>query len=209
MAQAEAADVKPGQTVHAGTINVSGDGLRQFGARGPAWHSTGTRLGYIFGDCAGMWQVDAGPPAGASGQALLQAQSVFACVMDWGPTPALANQILYYSYLNDGIYRVSEGSTTAGTRLVATAGDELVFDVQWLPDGSGFVFTKTGDFLSNANVYRYDFATGVVTPLTQYTGTFARDVSISPDSRLIVFDLAATRDSIAADLWIIARCINP
>ena len=200
-----AADVKPGHIVHAGTIDVSGAGVRQFGARGPAWHSNGTRLGYIFGDCAAMWQIGASPPAGANGQPLLQAESVFACVMDWGPTPALASQVLYYSYLDDGIYRVSEGSATAGERLVATEGDELVFDVQWLPDGSGFVYTKTGDFLADANVYRYDFATSTSTPLTEYTDLFARDVSISPDSQQIVFDLAPSRDSITADLWIMQR----
>lgn len=197
-----AADVKPGQTVNAGTIDVSGNGVRQFGARGPAWHSDGTRLGYIFGDCAGMWQIGANPAAGDSGQQLLQAGSVFACVMDWGPTPALANQILYYSYLDDGIYRVTEGSASAGTRLVATTGDELVFDVQWLPDGSGFLYTKTGDLLADANVYRYDFASGQSTPLTSFTDTFARDVSISPDGQQIVFDRAATQDTLSSDLWI-------
>ena len=200
-----AADVKPGQTVNAGTIDVSGSGVRQFGARGPAWHRDGARLGYIFGDCAGMWLTSANPPAGASGDQLLQANSVFACVMDWGPTPALANEILYYSYLDDGIYRVTAGSTTAGTRLVETAGHELVFDVQWMPDGSGFLYTKTGNFLANANVYRYDFVTEQSTPLTNFSNTFARDVTISPDGQQIVFDRAATQDTLNSDLWIMNR----
>lgn len=199
------ADVQPGQTVNAGSINVVGNGLSQFGAYVPAWHSDGTRLGYIFGGCAGMWQIGANPPAGDSGGALLQADSVFACVMDWGPGPALANQILYYSYLGDGIYRVAEGSTTPGLQLVATEGYELVFDVQWLPDGSGFVFSKTGDFLRNANVYSYNFATSRVTQLTHFTNTFARDMSISPDSEWIVFDRATSRDNLTANLWMMRR----
>ncbi len=196
-----AADVVPGQTVHAGTLQVTGAGFRNYGAYVPSWHPDGLRLGFIQGDCAAMWQLSALPAEGQLGELLLRAENVFPCVLDWGPPPALTNQLLYYSYLGGGIYRVSEGSTTAGTQLVPTEGHELVLDLQWLPDGSGFVFTKTGDFLSNANVYHYAFATGVVTPLTDFTDTFARDISVSADGQFIVFERATAQDSPSADLW--------
>jgi Tol biopolymer transport system component len=120
--------------------------------------------------------------------------------MDWGPTPAVANQILYTSYLNSGIYRVTEGSNNLGTKLV-NLGIEQVIDVQWLPDGSGFLFTK-GNFLDYANVYRYDFATSAATPLTQFTDEFAIDVSVSPDGQWIVFERSETNEFTAGDLWI-------
>jgi TolB protein len=200
-----AADVQPNQTLHAGTINVAGGGILQYGAYLPSWHSDGSRLGYIFGGCAGMWQIDARPPAGTLGSPLLQAQNVFACVMDWGPGAALADQLLYHSALDEGIYRVTEGSADGGTRLVVTEPHELVIDLQWLPDGSGFVYTKTGDFLGNANVYHYDFATSNVTPLTSFTGEFARDLALSPDGQFIVFERAPTQDSPTADLWIMRQ----
>jgi hypothetical protein len=205
IAPISAADVQPNQTVHAGTINVSGSGIRQYGGYSPSWHSDGSRLGYIFGGCAGMWQIGARPPAGAIGSPLLQAQNVFACLMDWGPSPALADQLLYYSALDEGIYRVTEGSADGGTRLVVTEPHELVIDLQWLPDGSGFVYTKTGDFLSNANVFRYDFATGEATPLTAFTDEFARYLSVSPDGQLIVFERAPAQDSPTADLWTVGQ----
>ena len=38
------ADVKPGQTVHAGRLDVAGDGIRNFGAYAPSWRSDGARL---------------------------------------------------------------------------------------------------------------------------------------------------------------------
>jgi len=94
------ADVKPGQTVHAGSLEVSGAGTEDFSARIPSWHSDGSRIGWIFAGCASMQQTPANPAAGDNGTALMQA-SVPACVMDWGPTPALANQILYGIYGTD------------------------------------------------------------------------------------------------------------
>jgi Tol biopolymer transport system component len=74
--------------------------------------------------------------------------------------------------------------------------------VQWLPDGSGFLFTKTGDFRSNANVYRYDFAQGAVTQLTQFTNAFAIDISASPDGQWIAFERSTTIELTTGDVWI-------
>jgi Tol biopolymer transport system component len=197
------ADVIPGQTVHAGTIDVAGAGTEQFGAYIPSWHSDGSRLGYILVSAGSMYHVPADPVAGDYGQSLLNlgpGNVPSSDVMDWGPTPAVANQILYTSYLNSGIYRVTEGSNNLGTKLV-NLGIEQVIDVQWLPDGSGFLFTK-GNFLDYANVYRYDFATSAATPLTEFTDEFAIDVSVSPDGQWIVFERSETNEFTAGDLWI-------
>jgi TolB protein len=125
--------------------------------------------------------------------------------MDYGPTPALANQVLYYSYLDDGIYQVTEGSSDAGTRLVATDASENVMDLEWLPDGSGFLYTKTGDFLQNANVYVYTFAQAASAPLTDFDTEFARGVSVAPDGQTIVFDRAAEQYGFEGDLWLANR----
>jgi hypothetical protein len=202
------ADVKPGQTVHAGRLDVSGNGIENLGAYTPSWHRNGTRLGFISNGCGGMAQIAAHPQTNETGTYLLQAQNVFACVLDWGPTPALANQLLYWIQVKDGvgdggIYRVTEGSTNRGTELVDT-GIEGVIDVQWLPDGSGFLFTK-GNYIDHANVYRYDFASGRVTQLTTFTSEFAIDVSVSPDGQWIVFERAATQNLTAGDLWLMRR----
>jgi hypothetical protein len=201
------ADVKPGQTVHAdGTVDVVGQATKYFGAYVPSWHNSGTRLGYILVSAGNMYQVPSNPVAGEYGEPVLNlgAGTVPSSdVMDWGPTPALANQILYSSHLRGGIYRVTEGSDTIGTKLVET-GIEGIVDLQWLPDGSGFLFTKQ-NFVDRSNVYRYDFATGDVTQLTHFTNEFAIDVSSSPDGQSIVFERSATNDLSAGDLWIMRR----
>ena len=202
------ADVKPGQTVHAGMLDVLGNGVESFGAYVPSWHSDGSRIGFIISGCGGMGQISAHPLVNESGTYLLQAQNVLACTMDWGPTPALANQLLYYIQVKDGvgdggIYRVTEGSDSRGDELVDT-GIEGIIDLQWLPDGSGFLFTKQ-DSLDGSNVYHYDFASGGVTQLTQFTNEFAIDVSTSPDGQWIVFERATTNDLSAGDLWIMRR----
>jgi hypothetical protein len=201
------ADVKPGQTVHAGQLSVSGAGIRNFGAYVPSWRSDGARLGYILVSAGSMYAVPGNSTAGDHGQPLLNLGTgniPSSDVMDWGPTPALANQLLYYSYLNGGIYRVTEDSTNTGTKLVET-GIEQVIDLQWLPDGAGFLFTKTGDFRANANVHHYDFASGNLTQLTNLTTEYAIDVSASPDGQSIVFERATTLELTAGDLWIMRR----
>ena len=200
------ADVKPGQTVHAGRIDVAGAPTENFGAYVPSWHSGGARLGYILTSAGAMYGLPGDPGAGAYGEPLLTTGATnppSADVMDWGPA-ALANQILFASHLNSGIFRVTEGSNNFGTKLVDT-GIDGVFDLQWLPDGSGFVYTRDGDFRANANVYRYDFATGTPTKLTQFTNEFAIDISPSPDGQWIAFERSTAKDFRSGDLWIMRR----
>ena len=198
------ADVKPGQTVHAGTLWVTGPGIQNYGAHRPAWRNDGTLLGFIFGACSGMSKIAPNPAAGDRGT-LLQNVSDFGCVMDWRPTPASSNQVLYWSALNEGIYQVTAGSASLGTKLVSTNLAGWVWQVAWLPDASGFLYSYTASVFSNANIYRYNFATGTSTPITNFTNAFTRNFSISPDGQFVVFELAPTWDSATSDLWIVGQ----
>lgn len=203
-------DVKPGQTIQLGPLDVSGAGLQEFGAYRPSWHSDNARLGYILGGCASMYQIAASPAAGSNGRSILNEAGgfVFPCVMDWGPTPATANQVLYYSYLNQGIYLVSEGSGERGTQLVATGDTDLVLGLQWLPDGSGFLFTNKSfddQFIASANIFAYTFASDTVTPLTNFANEFVRDVTISPDGQFVVFERSAVDTFATTDLYVMQR----
>jgi hypothetical protein len=151
-----------------------------------------------------MYQVPSSPTAGDYGPNLLNLDVgtvASADVMDWGPTPALANQILYASYLNQGIFRVTEGSDNTGTKLLET-GIEGVIDLQWLPDGSGFIYTKQ-NFTDHSNIYHYDFGSEESTQLTFFTDEFAIDVSPSPDGEWIVFERSPTNTLTEGDLWLI------
>jgi hypothetical protein len=168
-----AADVQPGQTVHAGTLQVTGFGLQNYGVHAPA--NRGMLLQNIF---------------------------EFGCLMDWRPTPSGSNEFLYWSFLNEGIYQTTAGSDTLGTKLVDTALSGWVWQVVWLPDASGFLYSYATSILDSANIYHYSFATNTSNPLTNFNDTFTRNLSLSPDGQQIVFELAPAWDSTMSDPWL-------
>lgn len=196
------ADVKAGQTVDAGLLIISGDGSVDLGTYRPAWRSDGSRVGYAQG-CSQIYGIADNPPVGSVGQPLQNDTNVFPCDLAWGPTAGTANQILYYMQLGDpGIYLTTEGNTGAGTKLVALYGSNWVFDIQYLPNASGFVFSVTDDFLGSSNIYRYNSSDASLTQLTGFSNEFARELSISPDGQHIVFERASTIDG-PSDLWMV------
>lgn len=205
------ADVQPGQTVDAGMLTISGSGMEELGAYKPSWRHDGLQVGYTSG-CGSINGIAATPPAGDIGQPLLGSVDESACVWDWGPTAATANQLLYgtySSYENDtGIFRASEGGNNRGELLVplSSYSAESVNDIEWLPDGSGFLFVKGYvDLGILTDIFRYDFASDRITQLTHFEDEeLVGDLSISPDGQSIVFERAATRDD-PADLWVMRR----
>ena len=196
-----AADVQPGQTVNAGTLQIVGGGLPNYGAHRPAWRSDGADLGFVFGGCSGLSHIAPNPPPGNRGM-LLQNIFEFGCVMDWRPIPSGSDQLLYWSFLNEGIYQTTAGSDTLGTKLIDTALSGMVWQVIWLPDASGFLYSYAESILESSNIYYYSFATGISTPLTNYDAAFTRNFSLSPDGQQVVFELAPTWDDEASDLWL-------
>ena len=81
------------------------------------WHSDGTRLGYVLVSAGSMYQVPSNPVAGDYGEPLLNlgtGRVPSSDVMDWGPAPALANQLLYASYLNGGTKVAIRGEAPEG-----------------------------------------------------------------------------------------------
>jgi hypothetical protein len=205
------ANVQTGQTVHAGKLEISGSGFWNLGAHKSSWRHDGSKIGYTTTTCS-AYHISSTPPAGHIGDPLLNTAEVFPCVIDWGPTAATAEQILYvisdpWNDDNDGIFLATVGST-GGTRLVAVDSfeGESVHDVKWLPDGSGFLFTKQHvDFGIMADVFEYNFTTGDVTQLTHLANEeYARNLSISPDGQQVVFDVAREFDG-PSDLWIMQR----
>jgi hypothetical protein len=196
-------DVKAGQSVTGEAYPYSGYS-DQLGAYNPVWRRDGSRVGYAFG-CADLRGVADHAPAGDSGQPLFDATGVNTCVMAWGPTAGTANNILYVNNVgNAGIYLTTENGG-AGTRVVEMEALSWVFRIQYLPDASGFIFTFVNSSTSS-DVYRYDFQSDTITPLTNFSGEYARDFSISPDGKYIVFERAPEGlmcvFGCASDLWI-------
>jgi Tol biopolymer transport system component len=137
------------------------------------------------------------------------------CAFDRGPTPAHANQILYYKSLslegNEGIYLAEEGSETDGTFVSGLTMGEVVYDIRWLPDASGFLFSKSDAsvYYGASNIYEYNFGSKATTQLTHFTTQFALGLSTSPDGTTVAFSVAnedpVTGATTARNIWIMPR----
>ena len=201
-------DVQAGATVDGGTFLMQGDPRERYGAYAFSWREDSGALGFILGDCVQMYQVPVNPAAGGLNEMpLLNTQSVYPCLLDRGPTPALANQILYGVFGAGGgaIYRVDEGSSNEGELLYSYTTPDLLLSLQWLPDGSGFLFSQTSDFDVSSNIYEYKFMNAEVTPITHFTDELAGGFSLSPDGQSIVFERTATLGGAQIDLWLMQR----
>jgi hypothetical protein len=205
-------DVRAGTTVDAPRLVLSSDAFAEFGAQWPSWHASGSKLGFVLG-LGTMRQIDAQPGPLSIGDSVLvgvETTGAFNDHLVWGPTPAVADRFLYATYGStdsalDGIYLATAGGADAGERLVPAAG--LVQGLAWLPDGSGFVYSVSEAYDSYANIHAYTFADGQVSRLTDLGDEFARQLTVSPDGRQIVFERATHLyfPTTPPSLWIVNR----
>lgn len=210
-------DVQAGKTIKAPDFNISGDGYEYFGAFRPVWKSDGTKISYRDGMCV-VKTIPANPGIGVQFNPLFGKRGPSgSCYWDWGPTPALSNQVLYYVDSTEeasGFYMRSEGeSTKPPVPLYMTPYG--AYDVKWLVDGSGFLYSKNyyreTDYKLVSNIFRYDIASKKHTQLTDLKDGYTRQFSVSPSGAWIVYekcqideDKSETLDFKTADLWIIS-----
>ena len=202
-------DVQAGRAVKAPVFSIGGDGVELFGAFRPVWRGDGSRVSYRSGLCT-LSSVPADPPAGEHVYSPLFGgkNPLGACTWDWGPTPALTSQLIYTENASgdSGVYRIAEGGTHPGAKLTTYSDLEyqLLLDLRWLPDGSGFLFSNATLLRDSANIFRYDFATRRVTQVTRLANEFARVFGVSPDGRSIVFERARSlEEGKDSDLWVV------
>jgi Tol biopolymer transport system component len=80
---------------------------------------------------------------------------------------------------------------------------QLLLDLHWLPDGSGFLYANQTLMRDSANIFRYDFATRKATQVTHLQNEFARNFAVSPNGQWIVFERAKSlEEGEDSDLWI-------
>jgi hypothetical protein len=213
-------DVQHGQTVTASPnpASVTGDGAPHPGAWGPTWRSDGSRIGYA-GSGAGCFNVHSVPadntPLGATGEQVLIADEISPCSMAWGPTAAVADQVIFVAFPNLGrdgatFYRTTEGANaSSGAKLFSLGPTVMLLWYDWLPDGEGFLFVRTTKFVNTSfvesNLFEYRFDSGTTTQLSHLSDEFVRSFSVAPDGQSIVFERAATLASADSDLWIMNR----
>ncbi len=208
--------VQPGQNINV-TLAVIGRGLESYGAFNPAWSSDGTRVAYRFGMCAGIWSVPAAPTPGiAIGDAIAgTGKDRSACAFDWAPVGVSGPPIIYANWLgqkgdtDNSIYQTDEQGSRV-TRLVHFDNSmERITGVRWLPDGSGFLFARTESrgVVTSGNLYRYDFRTRTMTPVTRLQEQHVRAFCVSPDGRWVIYergkDFYYPSDKDRPALWLI------
>jgi TolB protein len=208
------ADVQPGATVPGGSLTIAAfTGIDAFGPGKVSWKADGSALAYGMRTYSRISQIPASPPYGSIGESLPVVEHAAPSLVAWGPTAATSNQYLYASKDDpiveniEGIYLNTVGNASGGTRLVAISayyGGEVVYDIEWLPDGSGFLFTlRYVDLEIYSDIFEYNFTTGI-TQLTYLPDNSARGLSISPDGQYIVFERVADPDT-TSSLWIVNR----
>lgn len=205
-----APDVRAGATVDGGLLTITaGSALQDFGAVAPGWRADGAKLGFLNPLTCILSQVSANPPPGYSHTPLLDPDVAAPCAYDWAP-PAVGAHHLLVTDLDATagelrIHRLAEGSSTLGPPLVTSPSYDRMTDLRWLPDGSGFLFAKSGElFDDNINLYEHTFATGNTRQVTSFTETVIRGFSVSPDGQRIAFERAATLDG-PSDIWVMRR----
>ncbi len=206
------AQLTAGSTADTRVDIYASTGHDYFGARNPAWRSDGTELDDTVGQgCVGeAWPASA-PPGTTTAPILQVAESL--CPFDRGPTAQLANNVLYWNYFDfnsggDGeLYQTTEGSSNPGTAILDTGYSSFVYDLKYLPDGSGFLWSeKVTASDSASNLYRYSFSSQQWTQMTNFTDSFVNHFAVSPDGQYVVFehstqDPAGTADT-PTDLWL-------
>jgi TolB protein len=202
-------EVQAGRTAKAPLFSITGDGIELLGAFHPVWRSDGSRVSYRSGLCT-LNSVPVNPTAGEYVyNPLFDGKNPLGtCVWDWGPTSATASQLIYTENASgdSSVFRITEGGKHPGERLAQYSNIEyqLLFDLHWLPDGSGFIFSNQTLMRDSANLFRYDFASRKTTQITRLQNEFTGKFSISPDGQSIVFERSKSlNDDRAIDLWIV------
>jgi len=210
------ADVQPGATVPGGNLVIAQySGIDALGTGKVSWTADGTALAYGMRTHSRILRIPARPPYGAIGEPLPVVEHAAPSLVAWGPTAATRDQYLYASKDAstvegiEGIYLNRAGDASGGTKLVpisAYYNAEVVYDVEWLPDGSGFLFTKGYVQLEIcSDIFEYTFTTRKMTKLTSLGDNSARGLSISPDGRFVAFERVADVSDPTSSLWIMKR----
>ncbi len=200
-----AVDVVAGGTASATTrLVLRPNGHFKWSASHPSWRRDGAMIGFIQSEGV-MVEIPANPGIGNSGNLVqLGDGSSLGSFIKHSP---VANEILYVQNIGFDIYRANLGTGAAGELQVTIPDTHLVYGLDWLPNGSGFVFAVgEGEFFDETiNLYEYTIATDSVVKLTNYTSEVAAHPSVSPDGQYIAFAYQTTIDAEFAQLHVMAR----
>lgn len=219
-------DVVPGQTTDAGRIRFWGaDDYTCPQTIRPAWLYDSNELLYLYAEASStsfqeennLWQIssEAAPTTVGTrllnySQYLLEGRLFLARP---GRSAGTAGQLLA------GV-RQPAGASSVFRAPIADAGQREFFDLggcslscevtglAWLPDGSGFVFSRyesriTDNGIETASVlYRYTFADHEIATLFDLPNRAIGRLDLSPDGSQIVFEVSDHLDETTANYWL-------
>jgi Tol biopolymer transport system component len=214
LASSAAVDVQPNGSHTTAELEAWAPAAPGWEARSPSWHSDGSRLGYAF-NFNTLYSQPAFPKPLELGDDLIAAAEMPNLVthLNWNPASEWSQELLYVGWTPEAssIYWVEEGSTTAGSALLTFETWEKVLGLAWLPDGNGFVFSVVEGLAGDlADLWEFSFETSSATRITNFTGEYAGELSVSPDGQEIVFERSAefaelAGELVAPDLWLVGR----
>ena len=201
-------DVEAGKTIQAPDLIISGNGIEYFGAFNPVWKQDASQISYRDGVCL-IKTIPAQPAEGEFSFTPLfkDKNPMGTCTWDYGPTPALVNQVIYTENSGDGsyVYMMKEVSGHKEASRLARFSDlsyQLLHDLKWLPDASGFLYSTVNLYRDAANIFWYDIKTKQTKQVSQLKGEFARRFCISPSGKWIVYERARSNTEYKnIDLW--------
>jgi len=200
-----AVDVVAGSTANATTrLVMRPNGHFKWSASHPSWRRDGTLIGFIQSEGV-MVEIPANPGIGNAGTVLqLSDGSSLGSLLKYSPN---ADELLYVATSDYDIYHANLATGAASERVVIVPDNHLLYGMDWLPDGSGFIFAVgEGQFFDETiNLYEYTFATDSATKLTNYSSEVAAHPSVSPDGQYIAFAYQNTIDAELAQIHIMAR----
>ncbi|HVC33060.1 MAG TPA: hypothetical protein VNL16_06075 [Chloroflexota bacterium] len=186
---------QPGTTNQASVDVYANTGRDNYGTFYPVWRTDGTEVNDPVGaECIGeKWPASA--PPGTTTSSVIRA-SASMCAMDRGWAAAQADQILYYDAVAfaypgsfGAIMQVKEGSTDAGTPVFDPGQYGAVTALEYLPDGSGFLFSYRPDVTDTAiDLYRCIIPCSQPVQLTHFDGAYVGGFAISSDGQYVVFE---------------------
>lgn len=141
--------------------------------------------------------IDANPPLLNAGGNLFPPNYVFISQWDWSP---VSDDFLAKDFYGTGIWKI-EGGTNNTTQLVpADTGN--IYHLEWMRDGSGFVFSMSNSLNSYANIFHYRLSDGQVTRLTNFSDVYATDPTVSPDGQWVAFTKEIPGQTVQLEIWV-------
>jgi hypothetical protein len=218
-------DVVAGQTTDAGRINfgITDDHTCPQTIR-PAWMYNNDELLYLFAEPTtisfqeenNLWQISSDAPPTEIGTRLLDYGQYLLegrlFLVTPGRSAATADQLLAGVREDIGTSIFRAPIADPGQREFIDLGScELTCEVAglaWLPDGSGFVFSRFETYIGISGIeegsviYRYTFADQQMTALYQIPDRAIGRLDVSPDGSQIVFEQSDQFDETTENFWL-------